>query len=566
MVAFLRKIWSHRFWRGSLIVLGSLVVALLILFWWAFSNLPRVVNWAGGIFGQDLSVTRAGIHSWKNLQIVDLKFGSAARIGKLDVTATASQLIKGEIEEIRIQGGTIWLSEVMKQMGGSSGKAGRKIKINQLILNDVSLIVDTLGPGLPPVTIRLADVPPAIILKNIIIGGDGDDPALQQTQTATINHFTIYSPYDPLAQVLSFDEINLTFSWAGLRQQQIERIRFYRPRIYISPDLFWFADEVSKKKTGTAPALPANAHATPASPSQPWTIQAVDVERGQLIIAMMGEAALEIPGEFNGQIRDIRSDFEDVYLKSSFTSEIPLVDYTERYGVRIENVRASLDFNLPPADHKAQNLVRVFQADKLTWKGISFGEGAKNQVWLEMTFDRSGMFGKFGGPGSQGYLNGGLAVYFQQNLPWVAWGSAKGLNLKSITDILSPEDFKMDGPVDSEFKIVGASREVTQMKGEIILSKPGVMLIPAADQLLKRFPEDWSTFRKQLTAVPIEAFRRFDYAEGACSFSYMPPESYFFLEVKGKQGRRKFDIRWKDLRPELLSLLRIDSAPQDLKP
>jgi len=554
---------SWRFWRLTAFAGIVLLVVLSGTGFWVACHPAAILKWVGAAMGQKLEMSKAEFTSLQSIEITDLHIGSMARIDKLTITATPLQLAQGELEEIRVQGADIRLSEVTKKNAGkqvtatvakAENSSSTRFLIHRLILNDIHIIVDNLGPGLPPITIRLAEVPPAIVLDNIVLGGSKNDPSLKQNQTAAIYNFSIYSPYDPLSKVISFDEIDLTFSWQGLRQNEIQKIRFYRPQIFIGPDLFWFIDQMSRKKTPNT------------APPTPWRIHAIDVEKGQLIVSTDGEASLRIPGEFNGEMRDIYSDFEDLQLKSKFHTEIPFLDYSARYGVKLKNVHASLEFNLPPSDKSVHNLVRVFQADELDWKGLKFGDGSKNPVWLEMTFDRTGIYGRFGAPGLHGYMNGGVATYFEKDMPWMAWGSAQDVDIKPVTDLLSPEDFKMNGSVRGDFQVLGKSREIDGFNGTIQLNHPGVMLIPAAQQMLDRIPQNWSTLKKDFAKIPVDAFKRFDYTQGACTFSYMPPESYLFLNLDGLQGKRRFDIRWKDLRPESLSLFLPEQATAHLQP
>lgn len=555
---------SWRFWRGLAILVVSLLLILAAVGIWVICYPGTIIQWAGAAMGQKLEMTRAEFSSFQSLDLVDLRIGTMARIDRLTLVASPWQLAHGELEEIRVQGADIWLNEAAKEeaeekaattVAKKTHSSNARFLIHRLILNDTRIIINNIAEGVPPVTIRLAEVPPAIIFENIILGGSKNNPAMKQMQTAVIYNFSIYSPYDPLSQVIAFDEIDLTFSWAGLRQHEIEKIRFFRPQIFIGPDLFWFIDEMAKKKK--------TEHAAPAIP---WRIHAVDVERGQLIVSTPGEGNLMIPGEFNGEVRDIYSDLTELHLKSKFHTEIPFLDYSERYGVKLKNVQATLAFNLPPGDQSVRNLVRVFQADEVEWKGLKFGEGAKNPVWMEMTFDRTGIYGRFGGPGLHGYMDGGVATYFQKKMPWVAWGDAKSVNIKPITDLLSPEDFRMDGSVSSHFKVLGKGREIESFDGIIHLDTPGVMTIPAAQQMLERIPTTWSPLRQQLARIPIDAFKRFDYTRGECTFSYMPPESFILLDLDGLQGKRRFDIRSKDLRPESLPLFLPDQTQENLQP
>lgn len=535
--------------RHLMILLLAAVVLTACLVLWAGRNLQGIVSRAASGLGVEVRAARMDLEWAGRLVVADLHVGDFARVGKIDLEWTWTGLLRREVDLVRVHGARIWLGKMQQALERGAVRSGREtgkgfpFTVRKLVVSDSTLVLDNLGAGLPAVPLRVADVPPALVMTNLRLGGDANDPAAFEKQTAEIRHFTIYSPYDPMARVLRFETIRVTFTWAGIQKQEIESVVFGRPTIFIGPDLFWFADEVAKK------------HAEEEIPKvkpEPWTVRTFRIEEGQLVLAPHGQGELPIPGTFqvsaNGLVLD---DFANMPLEVDYTTEIPFKNYPE-YQLRLKGVRGRLNFNLPLGEG-ARNLVRTFEIDEIGWKDLVAG-GPGNPVWVSMTFQRSGMFAKFGGPAYGGYLNGGVDVYLDREMNWLAYASVSGLDCRPLTELLSPEHFVMRGAVDGNFKVRGRSREVVGLGGRLTLPEGGRMEVRALDGLVEQLPAEWPLLKRELARVPMEAFRTYDYTGGSLEFAYAWPTTFLRMDLAGLQGARRFDIRWNDLRPEPLSL------------
>ena len=568
--------------------------ALVLYLYITHANLAPIVSWAASRSGQPVVIERAFLDKDYNLRIENLSLADAARIESIKIEWTLKSIFGSEVQSVNVDGGTFWLGRMMalssnrpleeladgeaisrqerstspeciddihdgrsassnnksarqmrlcKRSNSAKGKAAptsRPTLFRKITLSRVKLILDNIGEGLPPVTLHMAQEPPFILLHDIRWGGATAGLEDEAMQTATISKFAIYSPYDPLSQVIAFDAIDIEFKWSQLLDQKLESICFRQPRIYLGPDLFWFTDEVAKQRA----KLTAET-----TPSKPWAIKRVEVIGGRLIVCVHGQEAFPIPGDIAGEMDDVVvGDFNQLALKARFHTFIPELNYPE-YQLKVKNVNASLDFNLPPAETSANNLVRTFEIEEIEWKGLRFGESKKNPAWVSLTVDKTGLYSTFGAPGLSGYLNGGLAIYLDEKIPWVAWGSVTSVDIAPPTRLLASEYVALQGKVKGTIQVRGHGKEVNMFETKVDCNTPGRLEIYAAKDLIEKLPESWSQMKQQLAKASIESFQTFDYENGLCEIAYTPPESYLTLQLRGGSQERNFHLRWKDLRP-----------------
>ena len=267
----LRRLFAPLFRPRRLLVLAVLLcMGTAGLVFWAGHNLQGIVTRAASGLGVEVRASRMELRWTGRITVRDLQVGDFARVAKIDVEWSWPGLLRREIDLVRVHGARIWLGRMQEALargnirsgGTGENSGGFPFTVRKLVIGDSTLVLDNLGAGLPPVPLRVADVPPALVLTNLRLGGDANDPAAFEKQEAEISHFTIYSPYDPMARVLRFETIRVAFTWAGIQKQEIESVVLGRPTVFIGPDLFWFADEVAKKHADAEP---------PVSAPVPWT-------------------------------------------------------------------------------------------------------------------------------------------------------------------------------------------------------------------------------------------------------------------------------------------------------
>ncbi len=520
-------------------VLAVLLVAGFLL----INNLQRFeargVLWrAGNLLGENVRARSARFTDTGTLRIQGLKVGDFARMDFVELHWSYPGLFMRRLDSLDVQGAHIWLrgleatgrKRATKQKN-AGGLGLFSITLRQLILRDGTLMLDNLGPGLPPVPVSVGAVDP-LVFYNLHLGGTKSDALAMQLQTVDLENLVINSPYDPLTPVLKFKKITLKFSWDGIQQQHLDSLVFDSPEVYVGNDLFYFADELSEKTRKTA-----------AKPNLPWTVSNFELLGGRLILVSFGRPGFMLPFIFQAKSKGlVLDDFSSLPFEQ-IGFEIPPSNLNyPKIGLRIHNMQGRLYVKLPPDNPNVHNLVPAITIDSAEWKGLKSGK-----LGVSMTFDRRGIFAEIKGAAEQGYFTGGFQIQLD-GFSWLGWGSTTDMELGTITRLLSPENFVMQGKVNARFVTHGRSHDVEGLGGYVTLDTPGKMAITATDDLIKKIPTDWWATKRDLLEISLKAFRDYDYTSGRCDFTYAPPESFLKLSLDGLHGGRNFDIRWHDKR------------------
>ncbi|MDR1190041.1 MAG: AsmA family protein [Verrucomicrobiales bacterium] len=551
-----KKFYRRKRWRvpGALIVSG--VAALFLL----SRELKPAVEWAGRRAGVNISVDSARL-GWHGARVKNLSVAQPgraepfARINFLEIDWAWRELARGRVALINLQGPSLSLRRLEQfqeslppaadhgQPTAPRKKGGglANLVIGTLIVRDGTLTLDNLGAGLPAIPIDLASVDP-IVVSNLRLGADGDDAGSQEEQTITVENLLINSPYDPLTAIMKFEQITLTFNWAGLQRQHIKSLLVQNPTVYIGPDLFFFADQVQAARKEPAKA---GATVTNGAPARPWTLDYFRLVNGKLVVYSFGKPGFPLPMEFAAESANMVLDNFASLPFNKIGFDIPPTDLAyDALGLRVINLSGSLFIGLPPKDDHAKNLVPVLHIEELDWKGVT---AKKLDLW--MTFDRSYVSAQFGGyvEDQTGYVNGGVDVNLL-DFSWTGWASASKVPLGRLTRMLSPENFIMDGRASGKLHVHGQVSEVTGLGGTLTLNEAGRIQIISVEEVLHKLPGDWWQPKREAVKALLEAFENYTYAGGGAEFTYAPPESFLRLSVDGAQGKRGFDLRWHDLR------------------
>lgn len=522
-------------WRYLILSLVIVCIAIGILL---FSYTAPVLEWALSSRNTSFTIESAKWRDISSLELRNIHINTFAEIKKMDLTWNWISLLKRRIfDQVRVQGIFIDMYEFTAWRNRQISEKTTNVLLKKLFLEDIHISLNNIEKGLPPILIELAPTPPALVFDNVQLGKNGRDSIIHREQRTSIQNFSLYSPYDPLSRIFTFDKVEITFTWAELQEQMIRSLRFYRPVVYVGPDLFWFSDEVKKQSTKPSPN------------AKPWSIKKIEVNDGRLILASHGEPDFPLPGAFEGEMIDVVvGETSQINLKSNFRTHIEELNYPE-YDLKFKNITADLRFNLPPEKADAENLVRTFTIESFEWKGLTFGESMKNPAWVSLTFEREGIFGTFGTPALGGYINGGVAVNLDSNMTWSAWANTVGTETLKITQRFFPEYLMLKSRSHAALQVSGRSKEVFKMNGEFVFEPGGALEINAVEKALQALPKDWDSIKREAARVSLEAFLRLDQAQGFCKIDYQPPESSFELELEGIQGKRHFNIKWKDLSP-----------------
>ncbi|MEM1158836.1 MAG: hypothetical protein AAF649_10645 [Verrucomicrobiota bacterium] len=491
--------------------------------------------------GISMDIGEVDIRVKGQLTLRNIDMRPLGKIDFLEIVWDWKDLLGRHIEQVRVHGVQLRSSELQrlqKDRGNpaeseSPARPMEPFTLGKLIIGQAVLVLDDLGTGIPPVPIRLGEVTP-LVFDELYLGGESSDPAAMELQKAEVNDLVIYSPYDPLAKVIAFEKITLVFSWAGIQERQMARLAIEKPVIFAGEELFWLVKEVRRQKEKEQPAE---------SSQDSWSIGDFQVIGGQLVVTALGNPGFTLPVIYGLEMSGlVLSDFSSAPLKLPLEIPPTNLNYPE-YGVRISNLRGSLEFSLPPGEETQDNLVNTIKIDSISWKGVT-----ATNAWTSVTLDENGIYCELGADTYGGYTNGNLSIMLDQGMKWFAGIYVRGTEVRPVAEKLAPEYIRINGAVSADLEAAGQERLIQQVSGKVDWLEPGNLEIVAVDDLLDKLPEDWIPAKQDAASIALKAFRDYDYKRGQCLFSYAPPASAIGLNFEGEQGKRNFEIKWHDLR------------------
>lgn len=424
-------------------------------------------------------------------------------------------------------GGTTTASGATPAVTTTKAPAAKPWKLRELGIVNGRVTLTDLGVGAPSVGFSIETT-----LKNIPLSAGVTDTA-EEMQQQELADFTITSPLDPFAPVLTMKTLFIRYSIAGLLRRELEEIQVLNPTIYVGEDLFWYFDELSKRETETQAAAAGPA---PAPDDTGWKVKKISVDYGQLVIAANGKARLPLPLQFSTTAENLNlGKLSD--LKLALDLKVPREDYLfPDYKLELRQLGGDIKFDLPPQSG-GNNLVQTLKMKEVRWRQFRAEEG-----WLSITFDSKGINGEIGAKGYGGYLNGGFSSFFGDTSPWVGWLSGSKVDLKKITDVMAPGNFTMDGPADFKLEANGASSSLERLRGSLRATRHGKMQIGKLDQILADIPGDWYWVKREMARIVLETLRDFTYDTGDASFWYLNDEGNLKLTLQGPAGSRNIDV------------------------
>lgn len=400
-------------------------------------------------------------------------------------------------------------------------------KLRELSIFNSRVTFADLGVGAPNIGFNIDTT-----LKDIPLSAVGSETA-EEIQQQEISDFTITSPLDSFAPVLTMKTVFIRYSIAGLLRREIEEIQVLNPTIYVGEDLFWYFDALSKPEEQSQ--TPATGP-TPPPDETGWKLKRIDVAYGQLVIASDGKARLPLPLQFTTSAENLNlGRLSD--LKLALDLKVPKEDYLfPGYKLELRQLGGNIRFDLPPRTGQ-NNLVQTLKMNEVRWRQFRAQEG-----WIAVTFDSKGINGQIGAKGYGGYLNGGFTSFFGSTSPWTGWVSGSKVDLKKFTDVMAPGNFVMDGPADFKLEVNGVASSLERLRGNLRIVRGGKMQISKLDKLLADIPVDWYWVKRELTRILLETLRDFTYDTGDASFWYVNDEGNLKLTLHGPSGSRNIDV------------------------
>lgn len=430
--------------------------------------------------------------------------------------------------------------------------------VGRLDVQQSSVTIVNLVPGLPAVKFNLqfhAEDSPLWsedLAKNF---------APQKVELANL---TIPSPYEPLRPVAELDNIFVHFTLQGLMNKKIDKVEIISPTLYVGEDLFWYVDYYRQYVNSDPKAKPREAllvsteeamalkaanvlmDAEPDAKEAAWSIGRLQIHSGKLILAPKGKP---MKGFGKPLPFDINTEVVQGTLEAEL--EIPPDVYTlEQYKLQFEGMHGKVHFNLP-LKQKDNNLVETFEVDRIRWKELQTGK-----AYLTITYDKAGIYAKFGAEAYEGYVNGELNIYNDDSYSWDGWIGGKNVQTTELTTKLFPTYFFMQGQVEATVVAQGNMHELFQADGSFKNHSPGKFSITALNDAVKNLPGDWSQLEKQLTQIGLETLRDFEYDDANAEFRLYGREGQGKVQFRGPHGSRNFDInvydhRWTTSEPPM---------------
>lgn len=472
------------------------------------------------------------------------------------------------VQSLRIKGGELDVGDALLSLSAGSANATAPAatpspsplagwRVNDLTIEDTSVTLQRIAPGLPPVKFTLdyhaSDLPlePAALAGNF------------KPQRIELSQLSIKSPYDPLHNVAHLGSVFIDFTLDSLFKQRIDIVHIIAPTLFVGEDLFWYIDYYRKYAAGLplpgtnenrmalastdgtiALAAAASAATAPIKDSGAWSVDTLKVDGGKLVIAPKGQPLPGIPRPFPFSFT---THLNQGKLEAEF--DIPSDTYTwEQLKLQLEGMRGRVQFNLP-IKTVDNNLTETFRVDRIRWKDLHLED-----AHLSVTYDANGIYAQFGGAAYDGYVNGAFNVYLDTAFSWDGWISGTNVRTTEITRQLCPAYFLLDGQVATTVVAQGNMNEVYQCDVKFSNASPGKFSIVALNNMLSDLPKDVATFEDDLMRIGVETLRDFAYDKVDAKARFYGREGKGYLRLSSPTGTRNFDVnifdhRWTDKKP-----------------
>ena len=443
------------------------------------------------------------------------------------VRATASPaglLARQSLDAVAIQGGRLVVGEALMKIflgppNATTTKPANVWRVGRLDIANVAVRLDDQRPEVADITFVLNTTFQDLPLSQTA------DAVGSLPQSVEIADLEVLSPHDPFVKVLTLRKVTVGFHLAGLLRKTLDEVVITQPTIYVGEDLFWYMEDTQKRFAGNG-----------GGDSPGWTIGRLDIRAGTLVVGSSGRANYGLPLNFRATASDVELD-NLASLKIETAFEIPAEDYDfESYQLAISTQGGDLRLSYPP-EKGEKNLVGKVFINRVVWRQYE-----STDAWVSATFDAKGINGEFGGKAYGGYVNGGFSFFFDSNSPWIGWLAGERVSLRQLTDVISPQNFRMTGPLDFRLQMDAFGKNIERVKGDFHTRRAGKMTISKLDDFLARIPDTWSSLKSSSTRIALEALRDFDYDKANGSLWFVRGQGLLDLAVQGPLGSRKFEV------------------------
>ncbi len=439
------------------------------------------------------------------------------------VKIIGGRLLVGDAFQTLLGGGTD--PQVPASAPGAPPAAGGW-SIVALDISGVRLRLEDKREGVPNVRMTLNTS-----LRDVAASGVSSQ-LFDQVQTVELANIDLVSPLNRDAKIFTLRSVFVRFTLRDLAQKHLKEVVIRFPIIYLSRDLFVYMER-------TAPQEPAGGAAegnAKAGDAAAWSADVVDVRYGKLVVGSGGRRDVGVPIEFETTLNDVALD-DLARLRVQAALRVPKQSREfPDYKLAVEDVVGDLRFAYPP-EKGEKNLVQKLEIRKIRWRQFE-----SEQSWIAVTFDAKGINGQFGGESYRGYVNGGFSFNFLEDSPWQGWVSGTDVDMRELTDVMSPQNFSLTGPIDFEIQIDAFRKEIERVFGTFGIKKAGRMRIGKLDDLLANIPDTWTAIKQSSTRIALETLRDFDYTTAKGNLWFVESQGVLSLSLTGPAGSRNFDV------------------------
>ncbi|MES2707317.1 MAG: hypothetical protein V4726_12015 [Verrucomicrobiota bacterium] len=501
-----------------------------------------------------------------------------ATAAELTLTADPATLwAKRELESFEIKGSTLSIGEALFQWvksmparpepeaalaaGAPRPRPARPWRLKRLALDRSRVLLEDIGDG------RRLEIP--------VSHQEFQDLPLDTAALASVDrlykievpNITLYSPFGEGRKVAVLDTNYIQFTPSGLLANRLERVDLMLPSLYAGQPLFDFIAAARKRFTeladvpagkpqpllvttarpdsGTLLSALASVQPAPDRPSN-WHIPFY-TESGKVFVAPKGFPWPNLPVIPFRNARDADGKPVPFLLEGeTFHGELAVepgwYEFPE-YKLRLRiSDRGRIVFNAPQRD-RDNNLVEVFEHNTLIFRQLRIDD-----VWLAVTYDDKGIYAKFGGKTCGGTITGGFNLYLDELYTWDGWASFSHIQMKPLTDKLTPESFRMIGPLDElTVKACGDTASLYQATLDLKVTKAGRLEIMALDQMRESISRIGG-MSADLGKIGVGTLRDFDYTGCRGSLRLFGTEGEGSLVLTGPAGSRTFQLNLRDYR------------------
>ena len=503
-------------------------------------------------FVRDLTIdfTAEGVQRDRRVERIEVK-GGEFQLGK-----GVQEIVDGAaVDDATTEGGdkSADPAKALKPEPEKEGVAPKKAdatdsdgawKVGEFVVTESQVRFESLIPQIEglefAIETKLTDIP---LSQEGLLGQD-------QTQKVELSGIEIRDPYDSFITVAFLPTIFVEFSFAGLVNQRIDQVDLLNPSIYVGQGLFWWIDyqrnyrkqnEGAGFEVGGAPVAEAvDPVAAPDAEADPdWEIRHIDAHFGKIIIAPTGRPIGIVPFPFNASTN---MENGEIALKLQIPLEQQYVYQFPDFQLDMYGLKGEIAFNVP-VQQVDNNLVQTFSLQRAVWKQYE-----ADGLYLSLTFDTNGVYGKFGGDAYQGYVEGEFNFYLDDVGRWDAWLSGSNLNMGPITEIVAPESFIMDGKIDAKLVSEGRGLVFGETWGEIRTLSPGRIDFSKMNDVINSLPEDWNQLKRSATELSLGTLKEFEYEAGTGDLYFVNRDGWLRLDLEGESGSRVFEMYAHDWR------------------